>query len=144
VPLRHDDYEGFLAGLGHFISNNLIVFARVYSREKMMSDMDYDLISDLNSFDFKWVSSDDPNAADYSLIQSCTSVLNNNKDINHVLLISGDGDFVELTDRLHDRQVAITLICQENNYSIDLVSDVHRAYAVSFVAENSINWWMYR
>ncbi|MFW9996571.1 MAG: NYN domain-containing protein [Candidatus Odinarchaeota archaeon] len=142
VPLRHDDWEGFLNGLAAFINANNIDFARVYARETTMSDTDYDLISELGVFSFKWVQSDDPNAADDSLIRSCIDVLESRGHINHILLISGDGDFLELTDILLDWQVSVTLVCQQHNYNKALVGDVHRAYSVKFVASNPYNWWI--
>ncbi len=144
IPLRRADWEGFLQGLVYYVQMNQVVFTRIYSREVTLSNTDYDLIDELGIFDFKWVQRDDPNAADDSLIQSCIDVLNNQTQINHVLLISGDGDFLELTDQLHEWQVAITLICQKQNYNPDLISDVHYAYTADFVAKNPQHWWLHR
>ncbi|MFX0096110.1 MAG: NYN domain-containing protein [Candidatus Hodarchaeota archaeon] len=78
-----------------------------------------------------------------SLIQSCIDVLEDKTEINHVLLISGDGDFLELTEQLHNWDIRITLICQQHNYNSNLVSDVHKAYSVSYIAHNPNNWWLW-
>ena len=43
---------------------------------------------------FKWIKHDEPNAVDFSLINSSLSVLKNHPQITQVVLISGDGDFV--------------------------------------------------
>ena len=144
VPLRHTDWEAFLEGITHFVERNTIAFTRIYGRESTMSDQDYELITNLKIFDFEWVQHNDPNAADYSLIDSCVNVLKLNQQINQVLLISGDGDFLELTDQLNEWQVAIILICQQKNYNKNLVSDVHSAYTVNFVAQNPFDWWLHR
>lgn len=71
-------------------------------------------------------------------------MLKKNRQINQVLLISGDGDFLALTDQLNEWHVAITLICQEKNYNKDLISDVHYAFTVNFVASHPRDWWLRR
>ncbi|MFW9853713.1 MAG: NYN domain-containing protein [Candidatus Thorarchaeota archaeon] len=144
VPLRHTDWEDFLHGLRAYVNSNQVIFARVYVRKATLPIKDRELINALNIFDYKWIRKDDPNAADYSLIQSCLDVLKIHSQINHVLLVFGDADFLELTDQLHEWQVAISLICQSRNYSEDLRSEVHYAYSVHFVASHPQDWWLYR
>ncbi|MFX0096111.1 MAG: hypothetical protein ACFFBD_30510 [Candidatus Hodarchaeota archaeon] len=74
VPLRHQDYDAFLQGLIAFVRATRMIYAKVYSREKTMPDSDYKLLAKLEIFQFKWVTSDDPNAADYftySILYRC-------------------------------------------------------------------------
>ncbi len=68
-------------------------------------------------------------------------VLQDHGEINHVIIITGDVDFRELLLQLKDWDVRVTLICQEKNYSPDLVDEAHHAYAVSYIAEFPTNWW---
>lgn len=144
VPLRHKDWQQFLAALNHFAISNHVDFARVYARKKTITQFDREAIRKLNLFDFKWVKHDDPNAADYSLIRSCLDILGSHDQINHVLLLSGDGDFLQLIDQLQKLEVAVTLICQRKNYSKSLINEVHRAYTVDFLSQAPSYWWIYQ
>ena len=76
-----------------------------------------------------------------SLIQSCLRVLDDRRDIDHVLVLTGDIDYRGFVIQLKNRKLRVTLICQEGNHNPYLVDDAHRAYSVSFVAEFPHTWW---
>ena len=141
VPLRQKDGDLFLEGLQHFIRLNNVSFARLYCHEMNLPAARETQIRVIPPFDVKFTSLPGPNAADQSLIQSCINVLQNHKDINHVVILTGDADFRELLAQLKNWDVRVTLICQEQNYSPELVDEAHHAYAVSYVAEFPTNWW---
>ncbi|QEE15006.1 NYN domain-containing protein [Promethearchaeum syntrophicum] len=143
VPLRHQDYKSFLTGLTNYINANNVEYFKVYYQAKSpISDSDFELLKNIPQIQFKKTLQDGPNAADNSLIQSCLDVLNNNEDINHVILISGDADFLTLIDQLHDWGVKITIICQQHNYSDDLITESQKAYTVRHISTNPYNWWI--
>lgn len=143
VPLRHKDYSGFLDALVNYYNAHTIAYAKIYARDRTMSDRDYELIEERHIFQFKFVEHNDKNAVDYVMMQSCLDVLRNKEEINHVLLLTGDGDFSDLADDLLDWKVTITLICQQQNVSSELLEYINKAYSVNLIAQNSSNWWLY-
>jgi hypothetical protein len=66
VPLRNNDWELFMDALDYIIDEINFEFIRIYSREKTMSDRDYEILTDRGYSDenFKWVNSDESNAAE--------------------------------------------------------------------------------
>ena len=70
--------------------------------------------------------SNDPNAADYSMIESCISVLDSRPHISQVVIITGDGDFADLVESLPNHYIVV--ICQEKNYNQFLIDLVDEAY----------------
>ncbi len=141
VSLRQKDGEEFLRGINGYIRQNNVRFARLYCHENSLPVEREQQIRAIPPFDIKFTNMSGLSAADRSLIQSCINVLQNNRDINHVVIITGDSDFRELIVQLKDWDVRVTLICQEKNYSPNLVDEAHHAYAVSFVAEFPTKWW---
>lgn len=44
VPLRHEDYKEFLDALNALFASIHFEFIRIYTREKAMSDSDYEIL----------------------------------------------------------------------------------------------------
>lgn len=143
VPLRYRDCADFLTGLTNYINTHNVAYFKVYFRTNSpIGQQDLDLMGELPLIQFKEIAKDGPNAADNVLMQSCIDVLRNKEEINHVILLSGDADFLALTNTLQEWNVKITIICQQQNYSDSLVNESQHAYTVGYIAENPNNWWM--
>ena len=91
------------------------------------------------SINFKWVRSNEPNAADYSMIRSCLDVLRTKPHITQIVLITGDGDFSVLTKKLTNYSRVV--ICQKHNFSKKLIASVNEAHSVTTLAHNQRKWF---
>ena len=141
VPLRHRDFKGFLKGLRNFISNHTIFFARVYVRERTITERDQDLIDSLGVFDYKFVNGNENNAVDYIVRQSCYDALRMKDTIKQALIITGDGDFSDLLSDINNLGVQILLIYQQANYNERLFDNVNNAFSVNYVVSHARDWW---
>ncbi len=141
VPLRQKDSGPFLRGLKSYIKQTKVAFARVYCRQLTMPPKREKEIRGIKPFDVKFTTLRGEDAVDMSLIQSCLQVLDDQPEIDHVLILTGDIDYAELVTQLKNWKVRVTLICQEGNHSPYLADATHRAYSVAFVAEFPQTWW---
>ncbi len=130
VPLRRKDRGRFLWAIVNMLNTFIFYFNRIYSRKSTKSPQDYGRLLEKGfnkNKHFKWISSNEPNAVDFSLIHSCIDVLNKHPLIIQVVLISGDGDFLPLVTQLPDHYIVV--ICQRKNLNRKLIENVNRAYS---------------
>ena len=52
---------------------------------------------------------------DNSLIQSCLAIIKQYPEIKHLLLISGDADFLPLVKKLIKQGIRVSVLCQKGN-----------------------------
>jgi hypothetical protein len=142
VPLRRKDRGRFLWAIVNMINAFTPDFIRIYGRKTTISLHDYNQLL-TKGFDknkhFKWISSNVPNAVDFSLIRSCIDVLNKRPEITQVVLISGDGDFLPLVTQYPDHYIVV--ICQLKNLNKKLIKTVNRAYSVEALITKTKKWF---
>lgn len=141
VPLRKDDYCEIFLGLNAFIEQHEIRYAKVYYRESTITQEDIKIIRDLKVFQLKHIKQNHKNAVDKSLIQSCLAVINQYPEINHLLLISGDADFLPLIQNLFKQGIKVSILCQEGNKNRKYLEKVSKVAFLSDLIHHPQSWW---
>jgi uncharacterized LabA/DUF88 family protein len=141
VPLRKDDYYEIFLGLKAFIEQHEIRYAKVYYRESTITQEDIKIIRDLKVFQFKQIKHNHKNAVDKTLIQSCLSIIKQYPEINQLLLISGDADFLPLLQNLFKQGIKVSILCQEGNKNRKFLEKASKVAFLSDLIHHPQSWW---
>ena len=141
VPIRKDDFYEIFLGLKIFIEKHEISYAKVYYRESTITQEDIKIIRDLKVFQFKQIKHNHKNAVDKSLIQSCLSITKQYPEINHLLLISGDADFLPLLQNLFKQGIKVSILCQEGNKNRKYFEKASKVVFLSDLIHHPQSWW---
>ena len=142
VPLRYDDWETFIQGLNNYIRRNKVQFFKVYYRQSILGKHDEEILDELEGLKHKIVTNKGKNSVDNSMMSSCHDVLTrHHPDINHIILITGDADFLQLILKT-DNKIRISIICQKGNFNENLKEWVDDIYFVKDVSTDPTNWWL--
>lgn len=141
VPLRKDDYYEIFLGLKIFIELHEIRYAKVYYRESTITQEDIDIIRELKVFQFKRIKHNHKNAVDNSLIQSCSSIVKQYPEINQILLISGDADFLPLLRKMLKQGIKVIILCQKGNKNRKYLEKASQVILLSDLIHLPQSWW---
>ena len=129
TPLSREDYYETYLALKAFEMHHHVVYGKVYFRQASISAEDVKILQLLPFLQQKIVSTNEKNAVDKILIQSCLSVIQSNLEISHILMLSGDGDFKPLLDQCKRLNKKFWVICQELTKNRAFVQQVLPAFS---------------
>ncbi|MDH5404833.1 MAG: NYN domain-containing protein [Candidatus Heimdallarchaeota archaeon] len=116
IPLLSKDQDAFLNKLKELQNIFNIIHFRIFARSKTLS---YQKRKFLRSKGFStriyvhWVDDNSKNAVDNAIKNDCMDVVGKENDISHIILISGDGDYYSLLEKLP--HLHITIIHRNEN-----------------------------
>lgn len=142
VPFQHRDWRLFVTALQQFIAHNTVILAKCYYRRQNMSEDDKENIQLIQHMKLKRVQGTAPNTVDNLLITSCNDTIHSHAEIEHVIIISGDGDFIPLLRDLQRHHIQTSVICHLQNGSVDLMNS-HQFFPYHTLIENPETWWQH-
>jgi len=105
------------------------------------SQEDIKIIRDLKVFQLKQIKHNHKNAVDNSLIQSCLAIIKQYPEINHLLLISGDADFLPLLQKLIKQGIKVSILCQERTANKNFLQGASNISFLSDLIHHPQSWW---
>ncbi len=140
IPFRHVDWRKFVEALNHFIKNHDLLVVKCFYRDLIVSDDDKDIFQMIHHLKLKRVMGTEHNAVDKILIQSCKETIRSKPEIRHVIIISGDGDFLPLVKHLHQQQIKVSVICLIAKGNLRLINSV-KLFPYEVLVAHPDSWW---